>query len=178
VTTEVLALFGGIQVVLTGLVAYLGKIWLTRLHEKLKNNLEKSLYVFRAGFDVEFKLYQDLWAKVAAVRRAIRSGLAVGASAEPFETDQFSRDVERSIEEVRNLAEMQRPFFAAGVAERLNLVTELVTHWSASWARTESSSRAAWLMGEGFSHLHKLNKAIDALCEAIRSRITGPYPMT
>ena len=44
----ILAVFGGIQVVIVGLTIFLGRIWINRIHEKDRKNVEMELGLLRA----------------------------------------------------------------------------------------------------------------------------------
>lgn len=64
---EILALFGGVSIVLTGLVAYLGKTrleafksQLQQTETKLKSLLDRAVHVTKTQFDKEFSIYQEI----------------------------------------------------------------------------------------------------------------------
>ena len=45
---EILALFGGVQVVIAGFFAFVGKMWLNSVHEKQRARVEVEIEAFRA----------------------------------------------------------------------------------------------------------------------------------
>lgn len=57
-TAEVVAVFGGIQVVVTGLALFLGRIWINRIHERDRAQLAKQLNALRAERERDAAIFQ------------------------------------------------------------------------------------------------------------------------
>lgn len=55
-----LGLFGGVQAVLVGLTAYLGKVWFARMEKNLGARLENAVHASQVQFNREFQFYQDI----------------------------------------------------------------------------------------------------------------------
>jgi hypothetical protein len=73
--TMISPIFGGATAILTGLIAYFGKIWLERYKEELKNNgdqlktfLEHTISANRQQIEKELEIYQKIWAELVPLR--------------------------------------------------------------------------------------------------------------
>lgn len=173
---EALALFGGTQAVLLGIVTYLGKVWLAGFERRLEATLEKSIHASQAQFDREFLFYQDVWGKLATARSSIRGTL------QP-ETELSDRDGDADAEEFTHASELAQvaddlwevteanePFFPQEFAEDLRVIRDLATFWSKE-VRSGRSRRSGWLLNDGVPHLNKMNEAYDKLKKKIRARL-------
>ena len=138
VIKQVLAIAGGASVVVTGLAAILGKIWVGRVlnrenaaherqltnmqaqldttNERLKAKLEKGLHIHKVQFEKEFKIYEDLWSKLVELQKAALSLRPVSDMVDPKETEgeRKTRRLTRfgdAIDEFIDVTDKNRPFY-------------------------------------------------------------------
>ena len=82
---QLIAAFGGYAVVLTGLFAIVGKIWVSRIIERersslqrqldetnrrLQSKLDRDLHIGKSQFDMELGNYKSIWACLVDLRAA------------------------------------------------------------------------------------------------------------
>jgi hypothetical protein len=170
-----LALFGGTQVVLVALFAYLGKIWLARIEKNLEAALDKQVHASNLQFDREFKFYQKVWEKLSQLREAIRNSLEpLGDTQQANNPGVNSSDritlLKKQAEDLYLLVEANEPFFPEEFAEDLKTVRELALHWSDQVASGNADS-FDWFLSDGANHIKRMNEAYEALKLRIRSRL-------
>jgi hypothetical protein len=191
---RLVAFFGVLQVILAALIAFLGKIWLSRIQareaaksnerlEGLKNDLaattkkleavlEQSIYMHKVHFDTEFKIYSELWPKLRAVKEAslkLSDDLSKDVS---FEERLQALDL--AVKELSDGVENQRPFFAANIASELFDLLDLTRKEAKRDADDRRSHPDRWIPHvERFRNLRNISVRCNRVCELIRSRITG-----
>ena len=116
---EVIAVFGGLQAVLTGLVGFLGKMWLGRALQSQKAKIEamvaKSLFMEKVRFNTEFKIYSQLWEKVADVDNALADMSFSGVDKQSPMESSFAEKRKKyhdSVTRLRHLIQSKRPFYS------------------------------------------------------------------
>ena len=180
---EFIAVFGGVQAVLTGLLGFLGKMWLGRTLQsektKLEAMVEKSLYMQKVQFDTEFQIYSQLWEELCNVRNTIENiSWHRERHTDPRKSsyEEKCKNYYDSVTSLKSLVESKRPFYSAEIA---NLLFEMIDLADKERKRDECF-RAERGMGslflvtpEGVENLVKLKLMSGKICETIRTRLTG-----
>jgi hypothetical protein len=163
--------------------------------------LEKSIYVQKAQFDTEFKIYSDLWKGVCVVRGAILGAQrrmadeVIKRTSREGEVETLAnvlQQLDGKVLEFKGLVEDNRPFFAADIAklcvELIDSAEELkekhMPNLRSAIANALPEGRTkdplldavrtgAALGWTGREFLRPLTAKTDEICEAIRSRLTG-----
>ena len=55
---------GGVAIIVSGLTAFLGTLYINRQREKDRNESEKSIHIYKAQFEKEFESYQKIWKQI------------------------------------------------------------------------------------------------------------------
>jgi hypothetical protein len=196
-----LALFGGVQVVLTGLVTWLGKVWLNRIHERdkklvlehvetlkaglaatnqrLQAVLDKGLHVHRVQFDTEFEAYRDVWDSVIEVSNAaLKLRPAMDCLPENREAERRHRlqefdDANRAF--AQKVYKM-RPFYDESVFGELFEFLKLLRSEAADYATEEGSGDPEYWR-RALKNAGEIPAHMNALCARIRSRIREMNPV-
>jgi hypothetical protein len=172
----VLAIFGGVQTVLVGLVAWFGKLWLERINRVENAILQHRVYLNKVQYDRECRIYNELWSALINVkeliRRIIEPETAAKRTSGPHE-ESLRQETTAAIETLFGVIEKHKPFFPELIWQKVWCYRELTSHW------IQCSSEAndvwgSWLLTEGFKFLNQIRTAEEEVCEAIRARITAP----
>lgn len=178
---NILALFGGASIVLSGLVAYLGKIrleafksQLQQTESKLKGLLDRAVHVTKTQFDKEFTIYQQIWASLVPLRAATLSLRPMLDHVDPNESeeDRMRRrltEFSGGFATFRDLVEQHKPFYAPEVYASLAVIMQLC-HEEAIDYQYKSDDRREYWEGQKKSR-DAIIHAIDSCCELIRGRI-------
>src|SRR5262249_42754274 len=135
----------------------------------------------KVQFDIELKIYQELWSKLRAVRFALQRASFYKAQGEQPPQDWAERRSEFDTA-VRALAEVavdQRPFFAARIRKDLFDLLELagqgavMTETERSREMQSSGPQRRSVSPQVTRNLEAIEHAADRLCESIRERVTG-----
>lgn len=176
---QFLTIFGGTQAVLVGLIAFLGKMWLSRFELRLEKSIEKALHASQVQFDREFSFYQKLWEDVSKIRRKIRETISSGEYlgerkdlvSETMPDDEFhARKLALLIEDLWELIEANSPFFPAELRDELSIFRENCSSWSRKLQDQDLMSDG-WFLREGSTLLTNINVAHSRMEEAIRDRL-------
>ena len=174
-----LTIFGGTQLVLVGLLAYLGKLWLSRFEIKLEKSIEEALHASQMQFDREFNFYQQLWKEVSSIRRNIRETLYSGeylGMKNDLTSDEIPNDELHAtklallIEDLWEVIEANSPFFPKELREELAIFRENCSMWSRKLKDQELMSDG-WFLREGSDLLKNTNNSYNKLEDAIRRRL-------
>jgi hypothetical protein len=142
---------------------------------------ENALYRQKMQFDIEFKIYQELWAKLRAVRSALQRASFYKAQVEPTSQDWTKRrsQFDTAVRALAEIAEDHRPFFAARIAKDLFDLLELarqgvdMTETERSREMQSSGPQRRSVSSQVTRNLDAIEHAADRLCESIRERVTG-----
>ena len=154
---------------------------LERLKGEVHVAAENALHRQKMQFDIEFKIYQELWAKLRAVRSALQRASFYKAQAESASQDWTERrgQFDTAVKALAEVAEDQRPFFAARIARDLFDLLELacqgvdMTETERSREMQSSSPQRRSVSPKATRNLAAIEHAADRLCESIRERLTG-----
>jgi len=154
---------------------------LERVKGEVHVTAENALYRQKMQFDIEFKIYQELWAKLRAVRSALQRASFYKTQAEPTSQDWAERrsQFDTAVRALAEFAEDQRPFFAARIASDLFDLLELasqgvdMTETERSREIQSSSPQRRSVSPNVTRNLAAIEHTADRLCESIRERVTG-----
>ena len=188
---EVITVLGGYTLVVGGLFSVLARIWVLRLVERekfslqrqldetnrsLQAELDRKLHIGKTQFDREFSCYQSIWACLVDLRN---STLQIRPTLDFIDPDENKEQRRKrritKFSEHYNLLQEQihknRPFYSASVYDSLCEVVKLCHEEAVDADFVERTQREYWQ--ESRENHKKIVAAIDACCEAIRSRISA-----
>lgn len=179
---EILALFGGVSIVLTGLVAYLGKTrleafksQLQQTETKLKSLLDRAVHVTKTQFDKEFSIYQEIWASLVPLRAATFSLRPMLDHVDPNESEE--ERMRRRLSEFsvafakyRDLVEQHKPFYAPQVYASLANIMQLCHNEAVDYRYKSANDLREYWEGQKKSQ-DAIISTIDECCELIRTRV-------
>lgn len=186
---QLIATLGGYAVVLAGLFAFVGKIWVSRIIERersvlqhqldetnkrLQFELDRDLHVGKAQFDLEISNYKAIWACLVDLRTATLAIRPVMDFHDPNESkeDRQKRRLLKAREalvSVQEQVEKNKPFYAPNVYDRARAVIK-VCHKEAVYSDyTERPHHEYW--DEAMKNQEFILAAIEDACIAIRNRI-------
>ena len=182
IVKDILTWFGGASVVLTGLLAYLGKNRLeafkSRLQQtesKLKGLLDHAIHVTKTQFDKEFSIYQQIWASLVPLRVSTLSLRPMMDHFDPNEPEKDRmhrrlKDFSDSFTIYRDLVEQHKPFYSPEVYAALAKITQLCYEESIDYRYKSDNELREYWEGQKKSR-EAITSAIDECCELIRTRI-------
>ena len=183
--TKLILLLGGGQLILTALVTFTGKMWLSYLNEKqkgevnkeiekLKAILDKQVHVHKLQFETELKIYQEIWSILVEVRKATAKLRPIVDSFDPNETEderkhrrltEFGNAFQKFIDQVNK----ERPFYPEEIYSKLRDLIGIVREEAIDYEYSKPRDKGYWKKAEENSEV--INQHIDEICEAIRQRI-------
>lgn len=186
VAGAVLASLGGGAVLVFALSSWLGKVWANRLMaaetakhahelELWRTELGKTLVVHGAQFEKEFSVYEEIWAKLVDVRRAVLSLRPMMDRVDPNEDEDERRRnrLERLDEHFReflDVVDKNRPFYAEEVWSELRKLIDQV-HGEAIDYQYKDGRSVVEYYREGKENGEKILAQIERVCEGIRGRV-------
>lgn len=170
---NVIAIFGGIQAVITGLLGFLGKLWLGRTLQEEKAKIEaaaqKSVYMHKVQYDVEFKIYSELWKELCIVQDLM--GDMKIHEEESSRLEKLNK-YETAVKRLESLLKINRPFYSASIAKHLGDMVDLTKKETERREEVEKKDTHR-ITGEMFDNYVEMGKATYKICESIRNRLAG-----
>jgi len=159
-----------LQVILSGLAAWLGKVCAERIARREQANLSERLrrveaaldaaaHVTKAQYEREFEIYRDLWDKMLMASRVVLSAPAIRDSAPPCQADHRRKQTEilrNAVGEFAAAVERNRPFYSEAVYRAIEPVYKSASEASVQyeldgpkgeyveWARTIFQNLTEW----------------------------------
>lgn len=196
VIKQVLAVAGGTSVVVSGLAAVLGKIWvgqvlnrenaehqrqLTNLqaqldatNERLRAELEKGLHIHKVQFEKEFKIYEELWSKLVELRKASLSLRPAMDMVDTKETE-GKRKTKRltrfgnAIAEFIDVTDKNRPFYSEDVYQSMEKLWKLTHSEAIEYKHLNPHDDKYWDKAQ--KNREEILTEIEQCCKIIRGRI-------
>ena len=188
---EIILALGGYSVILSALLAFLGRFWLLRIVEKekyalqrqlddtnrkLQAELDRDLHVSKTQFDTEFANYKSIWACLVDLRA---STLQIRPMMDFIDPKESKEDRLRSrltafqskFNALREQVEKNKPFYSQSVYDKLAEVIKLCHSEAIDAEYHERPSREYWQ--EADTNRKDIISAIDETCESIRSRVSS-----
>lgn len=196
---QVLALLGGATIVLAALFGFIGKLWLLRIIEREKSELQnklakvqsnldqatkkfeaelqRSVHVDKVQFEHEFAIYQGVWSALVELRMATMRLRPTLDSIDPNEQNESKEERMRRrlkafgerFESYRDLIEKNKPFYSESVYTGLMDVLEKCCGESIDCEYIER--KGSEYFKEARENQAQIVEAIEATCNSIRSRI-------
>ena len=157
---QTLAIFGGSQVVLVALIAYLGKLWASRIELNYEAILKNKVNANNEQFAKEFEFYQIIWGQMSSLRNSIRMAIL-------DLNDTSKKLVKNEAESLYILVEKNEPFFPQSLVVDLDNMRNLAVNWS------EYASGDNQELLKKLNNLDELNKRYMTLCQNIRQRLAS-----
>jgi hypothetical protein len=187
----VLSPVGGVSVFVTALGAILGKIWVGRVlnrqvnqlqqkldstNSRLQAELDKGLHIHRIQFEKEFKIYEELWAKLIELRRATLSLRPVMDSIDPKETDS-DRKTKRltnfsdAVGGFIDVTDKNRPFYSEDVYRSMGNLWSLTHSEAIEYKHQNPHNDGYWEKAQ--KNRDEILAEIEKCCLKIRDRISS-----
>lgn len=171
-----------LQVVLSALAAWIGKIWAdriarkeqARLNERIRHieaSLEAATHVTKAQYDREFEIYRDLWEKMLTATGVLLSAPAIKAMALPEHADHRPKQVEilrKAVGEFGATVQQNRPFYADEVYQATEPIAQIA---SEAWLKYELGIDADEYFRWAFGISQHMIALRDHVMSAIRHRM-------
>ncbi|MGY1458610.1 hypothetical protein ACW5F0_08190 [Luteimonas sp. A534] len=186
---QLIAALGGYAVVLAGLFAIIGKIWVSRIIERersslqrqldetnrrLQSELDRDLHIGKSQFDMELGNYKSIWACLVDLRAATLAIRPVMDFHDPHESkeDRQKRRMSKARDAfgfVQEQVEKNKPFYAPDVYEKAREVIKICHREAVYSDYTERPQHEYW--DEAMKNQELILAAIEDACVAIRNRI-------
>ncbi|MDP1864310.1 MAG: hypothetical protein Q8K52_10440 [Thiobacillus sp.] len=198
--SELLKVAGGAAVLLAALSAFLGRIWMTRiasreaatrdsklaelkasferqgteLKARLDIAVQRTVFVDKLQFEHEYKIYQQAWEHLFALRHATLALRPILDTFDPAENgeDRMKRRMGAFAAPHNTYLEVvhkNKPFYPEKVYAALDEVREKCRTEVDDYEYIERPRKEYW--AEARKNREEILTAIDAACEAIRTRI-------
>jgi len=145
--------------------------------ERLRFDLGRASLVHKAQYETEFRVYEEIWQRVIDVQRTVVALRPMFDQVDPKESDEERRN-RRLQEFVEPFNAMQaaiwksKPFYSATVHRELQELSHLIRRESLDYQHGDPHrDQDYWL--EAKNNLEAISGKIDAVCEAIRQRVSG-----
>lgn len=197
-SVSVIAAFGGIQAILTSLLAFLGKVWLTRIHDRERANLEtnleavksqqresnqqlqafldKTLHAQRLQIEKEFISLEAIWSSLVDLRSKTMQLRPKSDHIDPKESKDERKEKRynefyESHKHFSAAVEKNRPFFAAEIYEKLLSLNQVIQSEADDYwfLDPEEDRRKYW--ERATDNREKILVGIEEVCNAIRLRV-------
>ena len=154
---------------------------LERLRGEVHVEAEKALYAHKMQLDAERDIYKELWPKLSAVRGALQQIISYKGPSEltSQEWEERQSQFDTAVKALAEVAERQRPFYAARIARDLSDVLVLAlqgverTKEERNRERQSLGPKRKTASPEVSRNLFAVEHAANQLCESIRERLTG-----
>ena len=187
--SQLIAALGGYAVVLAGLFAIIGKIWVSRIIERERNalqrqldetnrrlqfELDRDLHVGKTQFDLELNNYKAIWVCLVDLRvatLAIRPVMDFHDPNESKENRQKRRlsKAREALVSVQEQVEKNKPFYAPDVYDKARDVIKVCHKEAVHSDYTERPHHEYW--NEAMKNQEFILAAIEDACIAIRNRV-------
>ncbi|WP_047691630.1 hypothetical protein [Vibrio sp. ZOR0018] len=192
----IIGLLGGGTVVLAALFAFISKIWISRIVETNKAELQKDLlslkkeldstnkkldaelqsatYISQVQLEHEYKVYRDIWASLVELKSATMHLRPFMDYVDPNQS-QEDRIRERlqpfvvKFNEMYKVLEHNKPFYPQDIYEALDRVCEKCRHESIDSEYIECNN--AEYYKEAQTNRREIIDLISSACDAIRNRL-------
>jgi len=177
VVSKLVELVGGWSTVILGGFTFVGSIILMinkskldRLAKQYSSLLDSTVHVNKSRFDLEFQIYQELWASLVPLQKKVLSQKTnISKSPDKIQaTLGFINDIQTQSQKFGDLFLINQPFFSKEVYEVLNQLhlTLIIEGTSITVPRIEIGS-----FKEEIEKNNELKELIDRCCDVIKSRL-------
>jgi hypothetical protein len=187
------SLGGGAMVL--ALSTWLGRVWANRILEKdraryqreaqkslqlLRDRIERGQFAHRLQFETEFKVYRELWDKVARVKSAAMALRPIVDIVPRDKTPEQLKEerlaaLSESFKPFKECYICNKPFFAHPVYERALQLSKVI--WDESWEVGNQRDMPPNMVKEYWdtakTNAELIGRYSESICEAIRNRISG-----
>ena len=177
-----------IMVALSGLAAWLGQVWATRISrkesavlekdlEELKTDLEKNITIHKIQFEKEFEVYLDLSKRIHAFRTAYftLNKVLKHIPVDPDEAKKQQRELQEAFRKayfhMRDGIEEYKPFYALQVYDLAKGIIEIAVDELMFQEFPVSSGVPRYK--EIQEQKKRLLATVDSIAEEIRKRISS-----
>ncbi|WP_275063477.1 hypothetical protein [Enterobacter ludwigii] len=191
---KIINMLGGVSVVITGVVAYVGKLYFERYkatqearnkelqanidatNAGLKSKLENSVYVTKNQFDKEFSAYSNIWGAMFELKESVvnlRPPLDYIDKQETLEERKLRRL--QKFKEAFNLlvthVESNRPFLPVGIYTFIREFQRCCRKESIEYEHACLNEDGMRYWKDAEVNINEVLKNMDNVCEVIRERL-------
>lgn len=191
---KIINILGGVSIVFTGVVAYLGKLYFERFRLKqegrvrelqaridatnagLKSKFENCVYVTKNHFDKEFSAYNSIWCSMFELKEcvvALRPALDYFDKQEPLEERKLKRL--RKFKETYNLlvtnVESNRPFIPSDIYTAIREFQQCCRKESIEYEHSNLYENGMNYWKEAELNVKEILRFLDVICDHIRNRL-------
>ena len=194
--TQVILWLGGIQAVFTAILGYIGKLWIDRLKEKqkgeinadrariradldatnlqLKSALDRKLHVHKLQFQKEQQVYESIWSMLVDLQKAVGQLRPILDHCDPNETEKErkQRRLSAVVDPFNSFLDQvnkERPFYSKEVYGELQELRSLMHRETTEYRILDPHDEDYWLRAR--ENAEAISNKIDSVCESIRNRI-------
>jgi hypothetical protein len=138
--------------------------------ERLRSNLDQRKHVSNTQFELEFKTYQEIWNSLVEVNLSLRN---LANSAEDKSKGNHIIAFANDYYALLKIVDQKRPFYPPEIWNGLKSLIEIIRSVVLELQATDNSKSHEEFSAKERSRFKKIEDQIDALCEAIRSRLTS-----
>lgn len=191
---KILASLGGVSLIASGVLAWVGKVYLERYksrlnkdiaefqsqltatNERVKAKLDNSVYVTKAYFDKELSAYSLIWSSMFETRENVlklRPALDKVNPKEPFEERKFRRlgDFGVVFNKFVMSVESNKPFISPEVYDLLDDFRKACRSESISFEHGDPQIEWVKYVKEAEENRTIISRLFDETCDAIRNRM-------
>lgn len=191
---KIFNVLGGVSVIFTGVVAYVGKLYFERFkasqdaknrdlqasidatHAGLKSKLENSVYVTKNHFDKEFSAYSSIWSSMFELKEsvvALRPTLDYVDESESLKERKLRRlrKFKDSYNLLVNNVESNRPFIPNDIYTVIREFQLCCRKESIEYEHSNLHEDGMQYWKDAESNTNEIIRVLDVVCEAIRSRL-------
>src|SRR5438445_7369720 len=145
--------------------------------ERLRFDLGRASLVHKAQYETEFRVYEEIWQRVIDVQRTVVALRPMVDQVDSKESDEErrSRRVQEFVEPFNAMQAAiwkNKPFYSAAVHRELQELSHLFRGESIDYQHGDPHrDKDYWL--EAKKNLETISSKIEAVCEAIRQRVSG-----
>lgn len=191
---KIINMLGGVSVVITGVVAYVGKLYFEKYkttqearnkelqasidatNAGLKSKLENSVYVTKNQFDKEFSAYSNIWGAMFELKESVvslRPPLDYIDKQEKLEERKLRRL--RKFKEAFNSlvahVESNRPFIPVDIYASIREFQQCCRKESIEYEHASLNDAGMRYWKDAEENIKEVLKNLDNVCEVIRGRL-------
>jgi hypothetical protein len=146
--------------------------------EELRSELSHRSHISRMQFEKEFRIYEEVWAKLVDLRSATLRLRPMIDSIDPNESEEDRRlrrlqTWGQAYDDYTRVVEVNRPFFSDEVYRHLDTLGQYAYGEGVDYQILDSKSMRQEYWKEARKNQKQIIEHIDVICEAIRKRIEG-----
>jgi len=145
--------------------------------EKLKSELDKTVYISKVQFEAEFNIYKEIWSELINLEHATKelrpmldSGYKPGETKEQRKAER-SKIAQEAHQSFVKLIDKYRPFYPQKIWEELNKLLNITWGEAVDYFVGDPKADHCTYWKESKENMDNIVVEINLICEAIRNRL-------